>query len=168
MRRLLALALVLAIAGLGVPATTFAATPQAKVVNPQVAGVARSEAGAPIANTTVRLRNTGNGEVVATSKTGADGGYSFKNVPAGNYVIELVDNNGAVVATSMPVSLSGTESVTGVALTAQAGKAGAGAVGGVGVGKFFTSTAGILLLAAAGGGLMAGVVGASSTTSPSK
>jgi hypothetical protein len=125
------------------PGVSFAAGPRGTGMPGQVAGTARSEAGAPIANGTVRLRNTGTGQVAATTTTAADGEYTFKNVPAGTYVVELVDNTGAVIAASMPVSLTGTESVTGVALTASVGKAGVGAVSGPGLGRFFTSTAGI-------------------------
>jgi hypothetical protein len=132
----------------------------------QVAGTARTEVGNPIANTSVRLRNTGTGQVAGTTTTAANGEYSFKNVPEGNYVIELVDSNGTVIATSAPVALTSTESVTGVALTATAGKAGVGAV--AGSGHFFTSTAGILLLAAAGSGLVVGVIGATTQKSPSR
>ena len=169
MRRFLALALAFAIVSLGVPTTAFAAAPQAKVVNGQVAGTARSAAGTPIANTTVRLRNTGNGEVVVTSKTTASGEYTFKGDPAGNYVVELVDNNGVVIATSMPVSLAtGSMSVTGVALTTAAGKAGIGAVGAMGPGPFFHSTGGLLLLAAAAGGGVVGILGATKTASASR
>jgi hypothetical protein len=152
-----------------VPSVSLAAGSQVQPAGGQVAGTIRSEAGSPIANATVRLRNTGTGDVVTTSRTAADGRYSFNNVPAGNYVVELVDNDGKVIATSMPVPLaSGSMSVSGVALTATVGKAGVGAVGAAGAGRFFTSTAGILLLAAAGGGIVAGIVGAMESASPSK
>jgi hypothetical protein len=169
MKRLLALALVLAMVSLGVPATAFAAAPQAKMGNGQVTGAAQNEAGSPIANATVRLRNTGTGDVVATSRTAADGGYSFSNLAAGNYVVELVDSNGAVIATSVALSLTtGSMSVSGVALTAAVGKAGVGAVGATGAGHFFTSTGGILLLAAVGAGVVVAVIGATEETSASK
>jgi hypothetical protein len=166
MKRFLALALTLAMVTLGLPSVSFAAGPQ---TTGQVAGTAQTGAGSPIANATVRLRNTGTGEVAGTSRTAADGAYSFGNVPAGNYVVELVDANGAVTATSMPVSLAtGSMAVTGVAVTTAVGKAGVGAVAASSTGSFFTSTGGILLLAAAGGGAVAGIYAATRTTRPSQ
>lgn len=166
MKRFLALALTFAMVTLGLPLASFAAAPQ---TTGQVAGTAQTGAGTPIANGTVRLRNTGTGEVAGTSRTAANGAYSFGNVPAGNYVVELVDANGAVTATSMPVTLAtGSMAVTGVALTTAVGKAGVGAVGASSTGSFFTSKGGILLLAAAGGGAVAGIYAATKTTSASQ
>lgn len=168
MKRFLALALALAIVFLGVPGVSSAAGRQASSSS-QVAGTATSQAGTPMANTTVRLRNMATGEVAATSRTSASGAYTFAKVPAGNYVVELVDNNGAVIATSAPVALAtGSMSIQGVALTPAAGKAGVGAVAGTSTGHFFTSTAGIVLLVGAGAGAVAGVVVATRTTSPSR
>jgi hypothetical protein len=166
MKRFLALVLTLALVTLGLPTVSFAAGPQ---TSGQVAGTAQTGNGSPIANGTVRLRNTGTGEVAGTSRTAVNGAYSFGNVPAGNYVVELVDANGAVIATSMPVTLAaGSMAVTGVALTTAVGKAGVGAVGASGAGAFFHSTGGILLLAAAGGGAVAGIYAATRTTSASQ
>jgi hypothetical protein len=166
MKRFLALSLACAIVLLGVPSASSAAGPQ---TTGQVAGTAQTRGGNPIANGTVRLRNTGTGEVAGTSRTAANGAYSFGNVPAGNYVVELVDANGAVIATSVPVSLAtGSMAVTGVALTAAVGKAGVGAVAGSSTGAFFHSTGGILLLAAAGTVAAVGIYEATKTTSPSQ
>ncbi len=166
MKRLLALSLACAMVLLGVPGASAAAGPQ---TTGQVAGTAQTTGGNPIANATVRLRNTGTGQLAGTTRTLADGTYSFGNLPAGNYVVELVDANGAVIATSAPVSLAtGAMSVTGVALTAAAGKAGLGAVGATGAGHFFTSTGGIVLLAAVGAGAVVGIVEATKTTSASQ
>jgi hypothetical protein len=151
---------------LGMPGLSFAAASQQG--GSQVSGTARTSTGTPVGNATVRLRNTGSGEIAQTARTNARGEYSFAKVPAGSYVVELVDGSGAVVATSVPVSLVGTESVTGVALTTAAGTAGVGAVAAGGAGHFFTTTKGILLLAAVGGGIVAGVVGSTGDKSPSK
>jgi hypothetical protein len=169
MRRLLALALVAAMTSLGLPGVSSAARLQAPVTTGQLSGTARNQAGVPITDATVRLRNTGTGQVAGVTKTAADGGYEFTNVPAGSYVVELLDSNGGVAATSMSVSLgTGSMNVSGVALTASSGKAGVGAVASAGAGHFFKSTAGILLLAAAGGVAVAGIVGASTDKSPSR
>jgi hypothetical protein len=169
MRRLLALTLALAMVCLGVPSASFAAGRLGQQEGNRVLGTARSEAGSPIANATVRLRNTATGDVTATSRTAASGEFVFRGVPAGNYVVELVDNNGVVIATSKSISLAaGSMSVTGVALTAAVGKAGVGAVGATGAAHFFTSTGGIVLLAAVGTVAVVGIVAATRTTSASQ
>lgn len=168
LRRSLALALVVAIALLGVPSVTSAAGPRAQATGGQVGGAARTGTGSPIANATVRLRNTGTGQAAGTATTAVNGEFSFKNVPAGNYVVELVDNSGAVIATSAPVSLTGSESVTGVAITATVGKAGVGAVPATGQGSFFRTSTGILILAAAGAGLGVGAWASLTQKSPSR
>ncbi len=174
MRRLIALSLACALVVLGVPTVSFAAGAQAQAATGRVTGTAQNSAGSPIANGTVRLRSMTNGDVVATSKTAVNGAYSFSGVQPGNYLIELVDANGAVIATSMPVSMEA-GSVTGVALrtaTATGGTgtgAATGAAAATSTGSFFTSTGGIILLAAAGGGAVAGIYAATrSTTSPSQ
>jgi hypothetical protein len=172
MKSILALTLALAMVSLGVPSVSFAAGRQARQGGGQLVGTARSDAGNPIANGTVRLRDTANGEVISTTRTAANGDFSFGSVPAGDYVVELVDSNGIVIATSSSVSLAaGAMSVTGVPLTVAVAKTAtgsAGAAGATGAGHFFTSTGGIVLLAALGGGAVAGVVAATRTTSPSK
>lgn len=169
MKRILAFTLALAMVSLGLPSVSYAAGRQAQQVGGQVLGTARSEAGSLISNAAVRLRNTASGEVISTSRTAANGDFSFSNVPAGSYVVELLDNSGAVIATSSSVSLAaGSMGVTGVVLTASAGRAGAAVVGSTTAGHFFTSTGGIVLLAAIGGGAVAGIVLATRTTSPSR
>ena len=167
MRRYLALVLVVAMALLGVPSVTFAGT-GSPVIAGQVSGAARTTGGSPIANATVRLRNSGTGQIAGTTTTGAGGDYSFKTAQAGNYVVELLNSTGAVIATSVPVSLSRSESVNGVALTPASGAAGIGAVPEYGAGSFFKSKAGILLLAGAATGLVAGVIVSSTDKSPSR
>lgn len=169
MRRVLALALAAAIVSLGVPGASSAARRQTQVTAGQVSGAAKDRAGMPITNASVRLRNTATGQVAGVTRTAADGSYEFRRVPAGNYVVELIDENGGVAAASMSITVSpASMTVSGVVVTGASGKAGVGAMATTGLGPFFKSTAGILLLTAAGGGLAAGIIGASSDKSPSR
>lgn len=163
MRRFFALALVCALIGLGWPSTTFAA---ARAQNGQISGVAKTPAGQPLANTTVRVRSVGTGQVAATAQTSAAGEFSFANLPAGTYVIEIVDANGLVIGTSSGLTLSATTTLTGVAVTSSA--TGSAAAAGAAGGSFFKSTGGIILLAAAGGGAVAAVVATRGDESPKK
>jgi hypothetical protein len=165
MRRLLALALVVALVSLGVPTASFAG---ARTTS-SVAGVVKDMTGSPLANTTVRLRSVLTGQLAGTTRTSIAGAFAFENLTSGNYIVETVDANGRIVAASSSVDVAPGASMTGVAVTApgdakQAGAAAAGAAGG----SFFTSTTGIILLAAIGAGVVAGVVVATRDSSPSK
>jgi hypothetical protein len=160
MKRFFALALVAALVGLGVPAPLAAAQQTGSL-----AGIAKDNGGNPLGNYTVRLRNVASGQLVGTGKTAADGAFTFSNLQAGNYVIEIVDAAGKVIATSASIPLAAGAALTGVVVTASAASA-AAIAGAAGAGSFFTSTGGIVLLAAVGVGVTAGIVKA--TGSPSK
>jgi len=162
MKRLLALALVVALVTLGVPTSTFAG-PR---VNSSVAGIAKDMTGSPLANTTVRLRNVLTGQLAGTTRTSIAGAFLFENLKSGNYIVETLDAAGRIVAASSSVDLAPGASMTGVAVTAPAAPKKAGAA--AGGGSFFTSTTGIILLAAIGAGVVAGIVVATRDSSPSK
>jgi hypothetical protein len=155
MKRFFALALVLSLVSLGVPASAFAGGPR---VSSSVVGVAKDSNGRPLASMTVRLRNVVTGQLAATTRTTAAGAFTFENLASGNYVVETLNAAGRVMAASASVDVGPGASVTGVAVTAPAdaaAQAGAAAAGG---GSFFTSTAGIILLAAIGAGVVTGIV----------
>jgi hypothetical protein len=140
-----------------------------KPVNGHITGVARDSGGQPVANHGIRLRDTASGQIVATSRTSGTGTFSFSNVPAGTYVVELIDDHGAVIALSSSLALTaGSPSVDGLVIVVGAGKGAAAAIAAAGGGHFFTSTTGILILAAAGAGAVVGIVAATGTSSPSK
>ena len=164
MKRLLALALVVALVTLGVPTSTFAG-PR---VNSSVAGIAKDMTGSPLANTTVRLRNVLTGQLAGTTRTSIAGAFLFENLKSGNYIVETLDAAGRIVAASSSVDLAPGASMTGVAVTAPAAPKQAGAPAVAGGGSFFTSTTGIILLAAIGAGVVAGIVVATRDSSPSK
>ena len=126
-----------------------------------ITGSARAISARNAANATVRLRNLTTGEVVGTTVTDATGTFSFAGIEQGNYVVELLDGAGGVVATSAPVALTGAD-VTGVALGGtQAATAAAGSS------SFFGSTIGIITLAAAGAAVAGVTVAANRTTASS-
>jgi hypothetical protein len=164
MRRLLALALIVALVMIGVPTSSFAG-PR---VNSSVAGIAKDTTGRPLANTTVRLRNVLTGRVAGTARTSLSGAFTFENLASGNYIVETVDAAGRIVATSSSLDVAPGAAITGVAVTTaapSAAQAGGAAAGG---GSFFTSTAGIILLAAIGAGAVAGIYYGTKDDSPAK
>ena len=63
-----------------------------------VRGLAWSSTNSPIPGAKVRLRNTQSGQVQANAVTGEDGQFAFTAVQAGPYVVELVGDNGKVLA----------------------------------------------------------------------
>jgi hypothetical protein len=164
MKRLLALTLAVALVGIGIPVTAGAAARQGTA---SLAGIAKNAGGQALPNYTVRLRNVANGQLAGTTTSNVEGAFSFTGLAQGNYVIEVVDAAGRIIATSTSISVAAGAAVTGVAVTiSAAGAAAAAAAAGGGIGAFFTSTSGILLLAAAGAGVAAGIVKA--TASPSR
>jgi hypothetical protein len=164
MKRVLALALIVALVSIGMPMSSFAG-PR---VNSSVAGIAKDMSGRPLANTTVRMRNVVTGQIAGTARTSLSGAFTFENLTSGNYIVETVNAAGRVVATSSSLDLAPGASVTGVAVTAPAEVAAAQAAAAAGGGSFFASTGGIVLLAAIGAGAVAGIYYATKDDSPSK
>jgi len=159
MKRFLAFTLVVALVLIGLPAPlAAAATPQA---NGQISGVAKGQDQRPLANTTVRLRNVANGQLVGATRTNTLGEFSFTGLGQGTYVIEIVDAAGKIIGTSAQISLAaGTMAVSGVAITATAAGAAAAAAAAAGGGAFFASTAGVVVIVAAGAGVAGAIYAA--------
>jgi hypothetical protein len=164
-RTALSLLLSAALVLTSLPLTAAAAqAPQAG----QIAGTARGSNGQSFANHTARLRNLDNGQIASSSTTNATGQFSFANLPPGNYVVEVVNAAGSVVGTTSPIALTPAAMVaTGVTATAASGTI-ASIVSSLGIGSFFTSTAGIITAAAIAGGVTAGVVSTRASASTSR
>ena len=113
-----------------------------------ISGTATLDNGDPAANYTVRLRHVDTGVLEAEVGANAQGEYEFTNVPAGNYLVEVVDRDGNIVGTSATVALAAGAAVVGVAI-ASAGAAAAVAGGIAGL------TVAVTTAAAVGGGLLA-------------
>jgi len=155
-RRALALTLATALVLMAIPTPTFAQAPDG-----QISGTAHNHAGQTLANTTVRVRSIANGQIVGTTTSNASGAFSFTGLPAGQYVVEVVNASGAVVGSSSTITLAtGAMVASGVSITTAALVAG---------GSFFGSTLGILTLAGIGGGIAGITVAATrGTASPSR
>ena len=170
MRRILALALALAIVSLGVPTASSAAGQEvlAKSANGRVSGVVKDSGGQPVGNRGVRLRDAVTGQARSTSRTSNAGAFAFDKVPAGTYVVEVINDRGAVAAVSGPLTLNtGSMLVDGLVIILEADQAAAAVLGAAG-GSFFSSTAGMLILAAAGAGVVAALVAVTDDKSPSR
>jgi hypothetical protein len=165
MKRFFALALVAAIVTLGVPTASFAAP----LNNGTISGIARTADGAVLANVTVPCRNIGTGAVAGTTTTNAAGAFTFSNLSAGSYVVELVDNSGKTIGAGPTVNLNANQmTVSGVAVTGNTAAYGAAAGAAAGGAAFFKTKVGILVTAAVAGGIAAAVIATRDSSSPSK
>ena len=137
--------------------------------NGQICGTAKDQNQKSLAGVTVQLRNSATGQLAGTTKSDDSGAFCFAGLPAGNFVIEIVDAAGRIIGTSAPVALTAAAmSVSGLAVSATAAGAVTAAAAGGGAGGFFGSTAGILLLVGAGAVAVVGVVAATNDASASK
>ena len=71
----------------------------AAVDNPGVVqGVAWTSEHTPIPAASIRLRNLETGKIVLTARTSSTGQFEFEEVGSGHYLVELVSENGKVLA----------------------------------------------------------------------
>ena len=134
----------------------------------RISGTVRDAQGQVPPNAKLQLRNIDTGQVVATTRAGGEGGYEFKGVLPGNYVVEILDDSDRVVGLSVATALEASGAITGLVVTVSAAGALAGAAASGGLGAFFASTGGILLLVGIGAGVTAGVIAATNDASPSR
>lgn len=112
------------------PATTPAAAPKpaqtvvgADIVSATEAGISGTVLqpdGAPLINTVVRARNLLTNEIDGSTRTTDAGEYAIK-VPPGNYVLEIVDDEGAIIGTSAFIGATAGAVVSAVTVTATTG-----------------------------------------------
>ena len=134
-----------------------------------IAGSARSASGQGMSNATVRLRNLQTGQFAGETTAAADGSFSFAGLGPGNYAVEVVNVEGAVVGTSASISLNTTAmTVTNLIVTASVVAQNAAPAAAAG-GSFFASTLGIVTIAAVGAGVAGTIVVATNgDASPSR
>ena len=141
MRRVFTVALALSLAA---PiSSAFAA--EGAIGTASITGSVRGAAKA-VKVVSVRLRNVANGQIADTTTVNAAGQFTFSGLEAGNYVVEVVNAAGTVVATSAPVALA----AGATAAAAGLGAAGAAAGAAAGGAPFFGSLARMVVVAAAG------------------
>jgi hypothetical protein len=76
-----------------------------------IQGVAWTATNAPLAFAKVRLRNVVNGRIEGGAVADADGRFVFKDIPPGAYLIELVNDDGRVLAVGHTFSLADGDTV---------------------------------------------------------
>jgi hypothetical protein len=135
----------------------------------QVSGVATLQSGEHLAGQVARLRSLDEGHVAAVTMTSGSGTFSFNDVNAGSYVVEIV-SNGSVVGTSTLVTLtSRAMTVENVMVSASAAPAAAlGPLALLGGGSFWTGTVGLITAAALAAGVTTAIVVTKNDASASK
>jgi len=76
-----------------------------------VRGVAWNSDNSTISDAKVRLRNIHSGKIEANGVSGKDGQFTFGPVEAGSYVVELLGENGRVIAVGQSFRLEAGETV---------------------------------------------------------
>jgi hypothetical protein len=142
---------------------------QAPAATGAINGVAQNSAGHTLPNYTVQLRNLQTGQLSGVTMSNAAGSFSFAGLAPANYVVEVVNQAGAIVGSSaaIPVAEGATVSVTvsataaAIAGAAAGGAAAGGAAGGI-------STAVVITTVAAAAGIAGVVAVARHNASPSR
>ncbi len=135
----------------------------------QITGVATLGSGEHLAGQVARLRSVDQGLVAAVTLTTGSGAFTFSDVDAGSYLVELV-SNGSVVGTSTLVTLtSRSMKAENVMVTATAAPAAAlSPLALLGGGSFWTSTFGMITVAALAAGVTTAIVVTKDDASASK
>jgi hypothetical protein len=153
-KKILAVTMMVAMALTCAPLSAFAAQAQAAGT---ISGTATSQGGQSLATMTAQLRNLTTKQLVGTTTTNAQGAFSFTGLNPGQFMVEVVNAQGAIVGTTSAITLSaGAMVATGVAVTATAaGAIAGGAAAAGGLGAFFGTTAGIVTGVAVAGAVTA-------------
>ena len=139
---------------------------QAQAATGAINGTATSSTGQTLSNFTVQVRNLQTGQLMGTTTSNAAGSFSFAGLNPANYVIEVVNQAGAIVGSSSAISVAAGATVTvTVSATAAAAIAGAaaGAAAAAGSAAGISTLVIVTTVAAAAG--IAGVVVAVQTRS---
>src|SRR5437867_442182 len=94
-----------------------------------IGGTAKASNGQTMASAKVQLRDINTGDLVGTTTSDAEGGFSFTGLAGGTYTVEVLSATGEIVGASAAVSVAAGAAVTGVTVGASAAAA-AGAASG--------------------------------------
>ncbi len=171
MNKIATFALIVTTIALGLPLPVRAAQTR---VQGTVNGKALDRRGEPLGVCALRLRNIGSGRVEQETGTDQAGQFTFQSVPVGDYLVEVVDSNGKIIATSSPVTITADSPATSGVMLVSPEEVRQGCVTAAVYippqphGNFFTSTAGIVVIAAASAGIIAVAASATGKASPSR
>lgn len=77
-----------------------------------VAGSVRDGQDKPVAGGRLRLRDVASGRIVMTTRADQEGNFRFTGVPSGAYLVELVNEDGSLLAVGQTLPIAPAETVT--------------------------------------------------------
>ena len=134
---------------------------QTAVATGAINGTVQSSAGQTLPNYTVQVRNLKTGQLAGTTTSNAAGSFSFAGLSPADYVVEVVNEAGAIVGSSAAVTLAAGATVTVTVSAMAAAAIATAAAGGI-------STALVVTTIAAGAGIAGVIVAVKYNASPSK
>ena len=163
MRRLVSKVLVTVMTMVGAPLAVLA-SPQDLI---GLKGRAFTPGLQALTDTRVQIRDLKTGLLVNSTTSNASGDFSFENLKAGDYIVELADASGHVLGMSAPFTLGTAKIVTVSVVAVSTGAAAAGA--GAGFSLFGLGTvSSVAVLGAAGAAAVTAVVTTRQDASPSR
>src|SRR5712671_1704926 len=96
MRRTIAFAVAVAMSVSATPLFAARAGRAGQAQGTSLAGTATTSSGQTIPNATVQVRNLSTGQLVGTTTSSPSGEFRFVGLPAGNYVLEIVNAAGQI------------------------------------------------------------------------
>ncbi len=166
MKKLLVSVLCAALALSAAPVSLIAAGKAARgLQNGQISGQAMVD-GKPLGNVKVRLRNVDSKQLAGEMQADAAGNFSFTGLAPGNFIVETIGANGAILGTSVVITLTvATLIATGILVSTSAAALGAaGGIAGAAAGIIGAGGGGFLGLTTAAAFGVAGGVAALITT----
>jgi hypothetical protein len=158
-RSVFAFTLVISLSGVG--SAFAAAQPPAKPAS--VSGSTANAAGAPLANTVVRLRAADNGSIAASTTSNGAGQFAFSVSEPGDYIIEVVNAKGEIIGSSPVMNVTAGATISGITVRSAA------TIPAKTSKTFFSSSTGLITAAATAAGLVGVTVAATrGSASPSK
>lgn len=76
-----------------------------------IVGTATDGSERPIPAARLRLRDVAAGRILMTTRADEDGRFRFQGIPSGSYFVELVDENGGVLAISRTFAMTPAETI---------------------------------------------------------
>jgi hypothetical protein len=82
-----------------------------RTTSASIVGAAWKSDNKPIPNAKLRLRNVVNGKIEATTVGSEGGRFGFLNIESGSYIVELISDDGKIIAVSQTVTVGPGETV---------------------------------------------------------
>lgn len=166
MRKVVSIGLMIVLS-LGAQSSLFAQAQDAAQPLSTVTGTARGANTLALPNATVQIRSALTGDLFGSAVTNETGEYAFPNLPAGNYVVEVVDGSGKILGITTPFPVAANTAVSTSVTASASGAAAASSSGGFSLFGMGPVTS-MVVIGAASAASVTAVVATRSNASPSR